>query len=110
MTEPREYTPEEIRDQFLNHMRHLVDYWSGEDVGTRSTKDRLDGLAFSFLSMIDGCSMAMPGFRIFPTCHPTDPDYLREHDENWYPVNDDSGDMRGEITTGYLHEIWYKND
>jgi hypothetical protein len=110
MAEPREYTAEEIREHFLSHLRMMVDYWASVDIPRDTVKERLDGLAFSFLSMIDGSSGGMPGFRIFPSCHEDDPEYHRENGENWWPVND-GRDLRGEITDGvHLHEMWYRKE
>lgn len=59
--EPREKTPEEVRDEFLRHVWFLIDYWDRVEIGTKS-KTRLEGLAHSILSTIDGMSTALPGF------------------------------------------------
>jgi hypothetical protein len=97
----RAYTEEEIRDQFLHHVAHLVQYWNSE-VGSNvpedeSSRGRLEGLAFSMLSAIDGCSMSLPGFTLKPYPHPTDKQYHIDNDENYYPDDVD--------IAGGLHEL-----
>lgn len=99
----RAYTEEEIRDQFLRHVRTLSRYWAGLDGSNveedRSTEDRLDGLAFSILAAIDGSSTWLPGFKLIPNPHPDDKAYHKERDENYYPDDVD--------IAGGLHELWH---
>lgn len=53
MSEPREYTPEEVRAMFLQHIRTLVTYW--ERVPQAPTaREKLEGLAFSILVTLEG--------------------------------------------------------
>ena len=40
--------------KFLEHVSQLVTYW--DEIGGTNQKDKLEGLAFSVLSSIDGCS------------------------------------------------------
>lgn len=101
--EPRVWTQEEVRDQFLEHVRHMVRYWGGHDgsnVEADHPKDEcLSGLAFSILAAIDGSSMAIPGFKMTPHFAPEDPEFLREEGSNWYPDDVD--------IAGSLHELFY---
>ena len=53
--EARELTTDEMKTHFLNYIHDLVDYWEHEDRAP-TTKDKLEGLAFSILSTIDGDS------------------------------------------------------
>jgi len=98
----REYTEEEVREQFLDHVRMLIDYW--DKVNTETTKDKLEGLAFSICSTIDGCAMDLPGFILAPLPHESDKQYHIDNDENYYPENKEANcDIAGS-----LHELLFK--
>jgi hypothetical protein len=61
-----EKTAEQIRDEFLSHIAALVRYWGGtlqsvDRDPVKSLQDRLDGLAFSILVMLDGGSAGLQG-------------------------------------------------
>lgn len=99
----REYTVDEIRDQFLDHVRSLIKYWE-IDSRAISTRDKLDGLAFSILSALDGSSANLPGFIVAPNPHPDDMDYHKSQDVNWYPQ---APEVPGDIG-GCLHELLFK--
>lgn len=101
----REYNEEEIKQQFLDHVRHLVHYWDEETRAT-SQKERLDGLAFSILSAIDGCSASLPSFVLAPLPHEDDKQYAIDNGDNYYPQNHES-DIKCDIG-GSLHECFYK--
>ena len=98
-----EYTQDEIREQFLEHIRMLVKYWG--NLENRTTEGKLDGLAFSILSMIDGSTM-LPQFIVAPNSHPDDKQYYIENGEPYYPDNSDL-DILGNIS-GSLHDSYYK--
>lgn len=86
MTESRAYTDEEVRDQILRHIKALVGYWANEN-SVQDPKEKLDGLAFSILSMLDGCSLHLPAFNLVPDPHPDDKEYHQENGDNWYESN-----------------------
>ena len=88
MAKPRAYTEKEVREHFLNHVRNMIRYWHGETQAT-TTLDKMEGLAFSILSCIDGCSMALPGFKMTPNPDKSDKQYSIDNGENWYPTNID---------------------
>lgn len=98
---PRALTEDEIREQFLQHVKMMVRYWAGEgnsNVPEDSTvKDRLDGLAFSLLALLDGSAIDLPGFKVIANPHPDDEAFHRERGENFYPTDVD--------IAGYLHEV-----
>lgn len=96
----RAYTEEEIREDFLEHIRGLVDYWENES-RAKTSKEKLDGLAFSILSMLDGCSGDMPAFEVKAIGTEEDIEYFKSLDENYYP-------LEGEDISGYLHELFYQ--
>ena len=95
---PREYTTEEIREKFMNHIRGLIDYWDG--VEKETTKEKIEGFAFSLLATLDGSSMDLPGFVLAPAPHEDDKQYHIDNNENYYPENVSDSDI-----AGYLHEL-----
>jgi len=97
----REKTVEEVREEFLEHIRGLVNYWDG--VENYTTKDKLQGLAFSILTTLDGCT-DLPSFIVAPLPHKDDKQYKIEEDENYYPENHNI-DVKCDIA-GDLHELY----
>jgi hypothetical protein len=96
MSEPREKTKEEVVTEFLEHMQGMVRYWDRLD---KSPRDKLEGLLFSMLTTIDGCSAGMCGLSLTPSFHPDDPEFLKGEGEDWYPtcvINDEV----------HLHELY----
>lgn len=100
----KEYTKEEVQEKVINHILHLIEYWDENDQ-TPETVDKLEGLAFSILSMFDGSTMDIPQFIIAPDPHPSDKEYLRSVNSNWYTENHNS-DVKCNIG-GYLHELLF---
>lgn len=104
--EPRAYTPEEVRERFLNNVIGMIAYWNGEG-GSNVPKDsssrhRLEGLAHSILVMIDGGNGFMPSFDLSPSPHPDDKQYYKDNGENWYEPDQVMNDCQ-------LHEeFWAK--
>lgn len=99
--EPRAWTEEECRDMFLRHVAVLVRYWHDLPApATRTVLDRMNGLAFSILSTIDGSSMEVPAFALTPAPHPDDAGYHRINGDNWWPDDVD--------IAGGLHEVWHR--
>lgn len=99
----REKTMEEVREEVLNHVRGMVDYWNGIEKDT--TKEKLEGLAFSILTMLDGCG-TLPSFIVAPLPNEDDKEYNIENEEDYYPKNHNS-DVKCDIA-GSLHELFYK--
>lgn len=99
----REKTVEEVREEFLAHVKVLIEVWNKNDM---SKEECLSGLAFSILSTIDGSSMALPAFILAPLPHESDKEYHMEDDENYYAENHNSN-VKCDIS-GYLHELFYK--
>ena len=106
---PRELTPEQVEDRFLEHVRVMVEYWAGEgasNVAAEQThRDRLEGLAHSMLATIDGSSMALPRFVLAPHPHPDDRQFHLDEGENYYPENH-TADVKADISGG-LHELLF---
>jgi len=104
MNDSRQYTAEEVRQKFFEHLMGLVKFW--DRVDDRSAKGKMYGLIHSLLVTFDGMSGDMPGFLIYPRCHSSDPEYHKDNGDNWYPTNDDA-EMECEISCGdMLHDAW----
>ncbi len=97
-TEPRAYTAEEVREQFLGQMRALAHYWSGVG-GTE--REMLDGLCFSILNIFDGTSMALPAMDLVLRPHADDMEFHKAEGDNWY----EPGQV---INDTMMHEEFYK--
>lgn len=98
--EAREYTLEEVREEFIGNLRELSTYWATLH-GDRPVKERCDGLVFSILTLLDGMSSGSCGFKIIPDPHPEDKQYHMDNEENWYPFE---GDIRENVM---MHEEFY---
>ena len=93
-TSPRALTRDEIRSKFLAHVRAMVRYWAKQP-GTAA--ERCEGVAFSVLTMLDGCAADLPAFRIVADPHPDDRAFREEQGENWYPDASDGIDIGGAL-------------
>ena len=95
----REYTEEEIRKKFIKAIWSNINYWKNESRAP-SLEEKMEGLAFSILVLLDGGSAMMPKFIVAPDPHPDDKQYYIENGENYFPENCD--------ISGGLHEILNK--
>lgn len=93
---PHELTKEEIQEAVLTHIRAMAHYWDRQPL---PSDEKLDGLAFSILVMLDGRA-SLPAFAVVPLPDPSDKAYHIENDENWYP---DGCDIAGD-----LHDKYYQ--
>ena len=101
----RELTENEVRDRLLKQIWATVEYWEKESRATE-TRDKLSGLAFSILAMLDGSNINIPAFVVAPRPHQDDKDYNKERGENWFPEN-----HKAKIACdigGSLHEYFHK--
>ena len=94
MDESREKTIEEMKEELANHIYALVNYWEKQP---RTTHEKLDGLAFSILAMLDGCTV-LPSYKVSPIMVEGDKEYYIEHGENYYPEDVD--------IAGSLHDFY----
>jgi hypothetical protein len=94
----REYTEDEVRKNYLELVWEYINYW--DSLPEKTCRERLEGLAFGMLVILDGESTEMPGFSVFPSPHQDDKEYHIKLGENWYP---DSCDI-----AGCLHELFYE--
>lgn len=86
----RALTPEELRNNVLNHVRLMVEYWA--TLPGLDERSRCDGVAFSILTMIDG-SADQPPMALVTLSSDEDKKYSVEKGENWVEhgtvINDD---------------------
>lgn len=83
-----EYTNEEVTALIMSHVRGLIRYWETVELdGTKDTQVRLEGLAFSIFSMLDGSTMTLPEFIVAPNPHPLDHTFLEHQGKSWFPMN-----------------------
>ncbi len=93
-------TKDQAVDNFLEHIRALIWYYERED-RLPTSKEKLEGLAFSILVAFDGES-DMPGMDIVMRPHPDDKDFRIEYGEDWY---EDGMVINSDIE---MHERWHK--
>lgn len=91
---------DDVHDEFLASVRELCVYWS--KVPADSDIRRCEGVAFSILTLIDGCS-SMPAMDLVVRPHPEDKQYNQDNGDDWYQdgmvFNDDC----------MLHDSFYIN-
>jgi hypothetical protein len=100
MNQPRQYTEDEIRDQFLDQCRAYVTYW--HDLPGKTKREAMEGLVFSLLVILDG-ETGLPGFVVAPAPHESDEAYHKQEGTNWYPA----APTGGVDIAGCLHELFY---
>lgn len=103
----RAYTKEEVRDMFLDEIICSAEYWE-KDKGTPSIKDKLQGLAFSILSMLDGESGSLPGFAVMAESSEEDIEYAKEQQVKYFPL--ESEDIAGNLHERFLALCKEHND
>lgn len=101
----RQYTEEEVRNRLLDHIWSMIDYWRNERRAP-TLDEKLEGLAFSILTTLDGASVDPPKFIVAPDPHSTDRAFYEERGENYYPDNDNT-DVVCDLG-GTLHDHFYK--
>jgi hypothetical protein len=101
----KQYTQEEMTKMFLAHVRNSANYWA--KVEGRTTEEKLHGLAFSILVLLDG-GTSLPGFVLIPHPHPTDEPYMKELGEDWWPSFPEDLEDRDDVFVleGGLHELY----
>jgi hypothetical protein len=99
-TEPRAFTADEVRKDFLDQLRHLVFYWDTQ-VDRQTQRERMEGLVFSILNIFDGTAGGMCAMDISLSPHPDDAEYQRENGDNWF----EEGMVINK--SAMMHEEWY---
>ena len=91
-------TEQEMKEEFIEHLRGMVDYWEKEE-RTPTSRAKLEGLAFSILATLDGDDAALPGYQLMPLASSEeDKQYLETRGEKYYPGGID--------ISGNLHEMF----
>lgn len=103
------YTVEEVRSKLINYLAGTARYWATTDLsrpefakGIAETGEvlyRLEGLVFSILVMLDGGTLALPAFDLYPAPHPDDRAYHEKNGERWYDPN-------VAVNGCQLHDLW----
>jgi hypothetical protein len=96
--EPREMTPDELRDEFLDRVRAIVLHWANES-REPTIQGKCDGVAFSILTLLDGCS-DLPCVDLVFRPNDEDKQYHIDRGENWIEDGTTISDM--------LHEHYYQ--
>lgn len=85
------YTRDEVKAMFQSHVRDLVRYWECCAVselrahsGQSELHERLEGLAFSIMTTLDGCT-GLPKFAVIPDPHPDDRRFHIKEGEDYFP-------------------------
>lgn len=100
----KEYSEEEVTEMVLGHIKVLIEHWEHES-RAKTVGEKLEGLAFSILTMIDG-STNLPRFILAPDPHPDDKEYNIDNEEDYFPENQESNVVCD--ISGCLHELFYK--
>ena len=98
---PISWTQEELTERFIQQLREIAEYWATEE-RVASRKDACDGVVFTILSMLDGCSVGMPAFSISVQPHPDDKKTCIDAGVNYYEP--------GMVLSPWLHERYYRGE
>lgn len=81
MSEP--FTKEYAVDEFLSSIQNSVDYWAS--LKDKTEREKLKGLAFSILCLIDGVHGMFPALDIVVRSHPDDKQYAIDNALDYWP-------------------------
>lgn len=108
LPEPEAYSKDEAIDVLLKQMAGMAHYWANvpddSSLGCqpKTPLDRINGFAFSMLSLIDGSNMGFPAFNLVPAISADDIEFHKAEGERYFapdePINDETA----------LHEVWGK--
>lgn len=98
---PRAYTQKEAQRIFLDHVKAAVNYWASDNVEDQTCSERLHGLAFSILCILDGANGSHPSVQCTISPHPSDKQFCIDNGKNYY---EDGTDIHG---SDMLHGIYY---
>lgn len=98
------FTSDELRSEFLQCLRGYVLQWTSFEDYT--VEERLSGLAFSMLCMLDGVSGDLPAFDVLAAPNKDDKEYHQENGDDWV----EPGTALHASEDGYgcvmMHEEW----
>lgn len=96
---PREMTEEECRNALIDHI-HAIIADTLQSTRLPTQRDKLELVAFSILTALDGCAGALPGFKVIPHPHRDDKKFHATNGENWWPNRID--------IAGSLHDHFFE--
>lgn len=99
---PRQKTKNEIKKEFISNILSAIDYWEKEQ-STPTTRQKMMGVAFSILVMLDGEDANMPAFIVAPDVNSLINKDCIKDGEDYYPAQDK--EVKGNIS-GDLHELF----
>ena len=101
----KELNRNEAQKEFLRHVRVMIDYWEN-NIQDMPSQKKLEGLAFSILTALDGCALDLPGYAVIPICSKKDiKSYIAEGQDYYEEFTNEKGccDIAGD-----LHENLFK--
>lgn len=112
LKEPREYTREEVVRQLVESFAKDAHYWSTVKLekGRDNVAYRCDGVAFSILSMLDGCDIGMPGFLLSVNSDEEDAEWRIKRGINYYNPDEfvNSREMMHDLYHDVVRELEVK--
>jgi len=99
---PRAMDKEEVMDQVLRRVEGMVDEW--ERYPHKTTRERLEGVIYSFLALLDGCDIGIPGFIVAPLPSKEDSDLRGIEGSAWFPDNTEAENVVQCDLGGTLHD------
>ena len=105
----KQITREEARYLFIKHVIDMADYWENEERRPTS-KEKLEGFAFSMLSFLDGSAAAMPGYYLIPSCHESDKPFAIDEGFDYYaqPTSEEKETLEKLDIGGSLHDQFHR--
>lgn len=100
MNSPRQYTVEETRKHLIETIWGYIDYWDSRE--NKTSRQKLAGLAFGILVILDGDSAELPKFSVIPDSHISNKDYNIKRGRNYY-----STELKLEYDLTPLHEYFF---
>ena len=91
-------TVEQTREDFLGTVHRIADYWAS--CSNRTPQQYCDGVAFSILTLLDGCHAGFPATNISVQPHEEDEDFCKSIGDDWYETGMVFNDC-------YLHDLYY---
>ncbi len=74
-------TVDEVKEEFLSQVKCIAHYWA--NLPDKTSLERCDGVAFSILNILDGCS-SLPAFDLLVSPHEDDKQFNIDEGEDYY--------------------------
>lgn len=89
---------EQVRGEFIDQVKVIASYWAR--LPNKTEMERCDGVAFSILNILDGCSN-MPAFDLLVSPHEDDKQFNIDEGEDYY-------EPKMMINDCMLHDAYFK--